>query len=144
MPLSKNPMVFEESQLPPRRRFLRSTIVGAASAIVLPAFGAAREVTPDPPPQGIPSFELDELTVGDLQQGMAAGKFTARSLGERYLGRIDAIDKHGPTVNSVIELNPDALSIADALDGERKAKGARGPLHGIPLLIKDNIDTADR
>jgi amidase len=75
---------------------------------------------------------------------MQSGKFTARSLVEAYTTRIDEIDKAGPRVNAVLELNPDALSIADALDQERKAKGARGPLHGVPVLIKDNIDTADR
>src|SRR6202040_1383451 len=90
------------------------------------------------------SFELSELTIADLQTGLASGKFTARSLTERYLARIEKIDRQGPAVNSVIELNPDALAIADGLDKERKAKGPRGPLHGIPMLIKDNIDTADR
>ena len=98
-------------------------------------------------PASIPEikpFELDEATIADLQAGMASGKFTARSLTEKYLARIDEIDKHGPAVNSVIEVNPDALAIADGLDNERKAKRVRGPLHGIPVLIKDNIDTADR
>src|SRR6185503_12355699 len=66
------------------------------------------------------------------------------SIAEAYLARIDELDRRGPTVNSVIETNPDALAIADALDRERRDKGARGPLHGIPVLIKDNIDTADR
>jgi amidase len=75
---------------------------------------------------------------------MKSGKFTARSLAEKYSARIDEIDKRGPAVNAIIELNPDAFSIADELDHERKAKGPRGPLHGIPVLIKDNIDTADR
>ena len=89
-------------------------------------------------------FELDEITISELQDGMKSGKFTARSLVEKYTSRIDEIDKRGPAVNAMIELNPDALSIAEALDQERKAKGARGPLHGIPVLIKDNIDTADR
>jgi amidase len=89
-------------------------------------------------------FELDEITIAQLQQGMASGEFTARSITEKYLARIDAIDQNGPAIRSVIEINPDALAIAEALDKERKAKGARGPLHGIPVLIKDNIDTADR
>jgi len=75
---------------------------------------------------------------------MKSGKFTARSLVEKYAVRIGEIDKSGPAVNAIIELNPDALAIADALDQERKAKGLRGMLHGIPVLIKDNIDTADR
>src|SRR5436853_937103 len=75
---------------------------------------------------------------------MASGKYTAHSLARKYLDRIDDIDKHGPTINSIIELNPDALSIATELDNERKAKGVRGPLHGIPVVIKDNIDTHDR
>jgi amidase len=96
------------------------------------------------PALAIRPFELEEATVRDLQAGMSSGKFTAHSLAEKYLERIDEIDKHGPGVNTVIELNPDALSIAAALDKERKEKGARGPLHGIPVLIKDNIETADR
>jgi amidase len=75
---------------------------------------------------------------------MSTGKYTARSITQKYLTRIAAIDKKGPTLNSIIELNPDSLKIADELDKERKAKGPRGPLHGIPVLIKDNIDTADR
>ena len=82
--------------------------------------------------------------MAELQDGMKSGKYTARSIAEKYLARIEEIDKHGPALNTVIEVNPDALAIADSLDAERKAKGPRGPLHGIPVLIKDNIDTADR
>lgn len=89
-------------------------------------------------------FEFDEITIAELQDGMKSGKFTARSIAEKYLVRIDAVDKDGPAIRSVIETNPDALANAEALDKERKAKGSRGPLHGIPVLIKDNIDTADR
>ena len=88
--------------------------------------------------------DLDEITIAELQEGMKSGKCTARSVAELYLERIESIDKKGPTVNSIIELNPDALDIADQLDQERKEKGARGPLHGIPVVIKDNISTADR
>jgi amidase len=90
------------------------------------------------------SFDLEEATLADLEKGFASGRFTARAVAEWYLERIDLLDKKGPKVNSVIELNPDALAIADALDRERSSKGARGPLHGVPVLIKDNIDTADR
>src|SRR5947208_11173369 len=75
---------------------------------------------------------------------MKSGRYTARSIAKKYLARIDEIDKRGPAINAVIEINPDALAIADALDKERREKGVRGPLHGIPVLIKDNIDTADR
>jgi amidase len=141
-----------------RRGFLRTTLIGGAAAIspaLHPALAAARSnapgETPAPhsaqaaqPAPEVKSFELDEVTISDLQDGMKSGKFTARSLVEKYSQRIDDIDKHGPTINSVLERNPDALSIADALDRERKSKGPRGPMHGIPVLIKDNIDTADR
>lgn len=92
----------------------------------------------------VPDFELEEITIAELQGGMEAGKFTARSLTELYLKRIEKVDKNGPAVNSVIELNPDAVDIAEQLDRERKAGKIRGPLHGIPVMIKDNIDTADK
>ena len=75
---------------------------------------------------------------------MQSGRESAASLVTKYLARMDAVDKNGPTVNAVIERNPDALRIARELDAERRAKGPRGPLHGIPVLMKDNIDTADR
>ena len=91
-----------------------------------------------------PAFPLEEATAAQLQQWMTSGRYTARQIAQLYLGRIDQIDTQGPRLGSVIEINPDALSIADALDQERAAKGPRGPLHGIPILIKDNIDTADR
>jgi amidase len=85
--------------------------------------------------------DLEEATLTDLQAGMTSGRFTSVSLVEQYSARISTIDKK---INSVIEMNPDAVSIAGALDRERKEKGARGPLHGIPILIKDNIDTGDK
>ena len=88
-------------------------------------------------------FALEEATIATLQQRMAAGQDTARSLAEQYLARIDAIDRRGPTLHSIIETNPDALTIADRLDAERRGGRTRGPLHGIPVLLKDNIATAD-
>src|SRR5258708_29698852 len=91
-----------------------------------------------------PAFPLEEATAAQLQEWMTSGRYTARQVAELYLRRIDEIDRSGPALHAVIELNPDALSIADALDAERKAQGPRGALHGIPVLIKDNIDTADR
>jgi amidase len=89
-------------------------------------------------------FDLEEATIADLQQRMQSGRDTARSLAEKYIARIEAVDRSGPGLHSVLELNPDALAIADRLDAERKGRGARGPLHGVPILIKDNIATADR
>src|SRR5512139_1372432 len=87
---------------------------------------------------------LPEWTITELQEKMESGDLTARRIAELYLGRIEAVDKSGPFINSVIELNPDALEIADTLDAERQAGKIRGPLHGIPILIKDNIDTHDQ
>ena len=87
---------------------------------------------------------IPEWTISELQEKMEPGELTARRLAELYLERISEIDKDGPYINSVIELNPAALEIADTLDTERKEGKTRGPLHGIPILIKDNIDTADR
>src|SRR5438445_179704 len=95
------------------------------------------------PPAAAP-FELEEATIADLQAGMTAGKYTARSLVTAYLQRIEALDRKGPALRSVLEPNPDALAQATALDAERKAKGLRGPLPGIPILVKDNVATRDR
>lgn len=89
-------------------------------------------------------FVIEEATVEQLQAEMTAGRMTSRQLVDHYLLRIEALDRHGPRLNSVIEVNPDARAIADSLDAERAAQKIRGPLHGIPVLIKDNIDTADK
>ena len=127
-----------------RRTFLaRGAAAGAATVV------AARIHSAEPAPlrdrsAGLPAFELDEATVADLQKRMAAGELTARRLTEAYLGRIEALDRRGPTLRSVIETNPEALALAEALDAERARKGPRGPLHGIPVLLKDNVGTADR
>src|SRR5438552_18631538 len=84
---------------------------------------------------------LEELTIAAFQAGLAAGELSVRSVAEAYLARIEAIDRAGPALNAVIELNPEALTIADVLDAELRGRGPRGPLHGVPVLIKDNIDT---
>ena len=126
-----------------RRHFLQSTLIGgAAAALSQPAL--AKSDDPDRDPPRARPFDLDEMSIAQLQSAMAAGKLTAVSLARKYLARIAQIDRRGPKLNSVIELNPDALAIAAALDKERKTKGPRGPLHGIPVLIKDNIATHDR
>ena len=87
---------------------------------------------------------MEELTISQIQEQMASGRLTARSLTEAYLAAIDQLDRHGPMLNAIIEINPDALAIAAALDAEREQSGPRGPLHGIPVVLKDNIDTADK
>jgi amidase len=152
----------EYSKLPPknnslqnnsRRAFLRAGTVATAASAVYPALASARVVDPTLAASVAESsrkddfkkdFELDEITIDGVQAAFQSGQHSSRSLTEKYLARIQEIDKAGPMLNSVIEINPDALQIAEALDRERNAKGARGPLHGIPILIKDNIDTGDR
>ena len=134
---------------PARREFLRASLLGTAAIATAAAKPLVAGDVADARKSvvfagDVPAFELDEITISDLQDGMKSGKYTSRSITEKYLARIDAIDKQGPALNAIIELNPDAPSIADAMDKERKDKGPRGPLHGIPILIKDNIDTADK
>ena len=129
-----------------RRAFLRSSLAGGVAAALSPGMHvqpvAARGRSERLPE--VPGFELEEITIAGLQEGMRSGKYTAREIAEKYLARIEEVDRRGRAVNSVIEVNPEALAIAEASDRERKRKGARGPLHGIPVLIKDNIDTADK
>ena len=132
--------------LPSRRSFLAA---GVAGGVLAAGYRAEAQDGPSgkaisSPANSDPPFELSELSIDDLQRGMESGKFTARSLVEKYLARIEAVDAGGPQLKSVIEVNPDALALADAADNERRAKQVRGPLHGIPVLVKDNIDTADK
>ena len=122
---------------PDRRDFLASVAAAAAATLVSRDMGAS-------PPSAPQADTLAEKSVAELRVLMDRGDLTARRLAQRYLDRIAAMDKKGPAVNAVIELNPDALTIADQRDAERKAGRSRGPLHGIPILIKDNIDSADR
>ena len=131
-----------------RRDFLRaSALAAAATAVEIAPPGrvsgsSSGATAPSSPQQG--AFELEEATIASLQSEMQSGRRTARSIAESYLSRIESVDKGGPAINSVIEVNPDAVGIADERDAEPKAGRVRGPLHGIPVLIKDNIDTADR
>ncbi len=114
------------------RRVLLTTLLLVCVAIV-----AAQ-------PQPSRTFDLQEATLADLQRRMETGQDSARSLVDKYLARIDAIDRRGPALRSILEINPDAVSIAESLDAERRAGRVRGPLHGIPVVIKDNIATHDR
>ena len=127
-----------------RREFIGAGAMGTAAAA---APAACRTEPPQETgvnPPSVAPFELDEVSILDLQRRMDSGEETARSVAGKYLRRIEEIDGRGPALRSVIEVNPEALPIADALDRERRDAGARGPLHGIPILIKDNIDTADQ
>ncbi|HSS50770.1 MAG TPA: amidase [Thermoanaerobaculia bacterium] len=129
-----------------RRDLMRAGAIGGALAVAGPLLPNAAAKTPGPAPAGAPTmpFELEETTIAALQEGMKSGRHTARSIVEAYLGRIEELNLKGPELRAVIETNPEALALADALDAERKAKGPRGPLHGIPVLLKDNIGTHDR
>jgi amidase len=155
LPSKFNPTVNSNSNS--RRNFLRAGVTATLATAAYPALGAARVADSAPAPgprvQNVvqnfernfkKDFELDEIMIDDLQKAFQSSQHSSHSVTEKYLARIAEIDKAGPMVNAVIELNPDALQIADALDQERKSKGPRGPLHGIPMLIKDNIDTSDR
>ena len=128
-----------------RRRLLKTSMIGGVAAASLPSLSfTSKTYRSSKTFFNIEPSDLDEITIADLADGLKSGKYTARSITEHYISQIKKIDKNGPALNSVIELNPDALAIADSLDKELKEKGALGLLHGIPVLIKDNIDTADK
>ena len=128
-----------------RRDFLVTGALGGLATLTGPTMGGVLGHTPTTPHPHVPTpFELEEATIADLQEALRSGQHTARSLAQAYLGRIEELDGRGPMLRSVIETNPEALAIADRLDTERKAGRVRGPLHGIPVLIKDNIATSDR
>ncbi|MEO6670655.1 MAG: amidase [Ferruginibacter sp.] len=131
-----------------RRNFLKN---GSVAGLAITTIGVSscketgsKEIAPAAAAKVTNDFVLDEATIDILQQKMQSGEYSSRSITEMYLKRIDAIDKAGPKLNAVIEINPDALAIAESLDNERKNGRIRGPLHGIPVLIKDNINTGDK
>ncbi|MFL5605239.1 MAG: amidase [Gemmatimonadaceae bacterium] len=136
--------VFRDSPLS-RREFL-GTATTAAVVAGIPSIHSNAESARGRPLSvpAVPAFELEEKTIAELQAGMQSGQYSARSLVAQYIARIDALDRQGPVLRHMLEANPEALPIADMLDAERKAGRVRGPLHGIPILVKDNIDTADR
>jgi amidase len=123
-----------------RRTFFKTTAL-SGSVVALAGVAACTSDSKEPVKPNFSEFELNEITIDELQQKMAVGDFTAESICQKYLDRIKLVD---PVLKSVIEVNPDAIEIARQLDNERKAGKVRGPLHGIPVLIKDNIDTFDK
>ncbi len=131
-----------------RRSFL---VAGASTAVLSASAGGCADAAsvcgvplqPAPSPAA-PHVDLEEATLSDLAARMQRGEVSAADLTERYLARIEAIDRHGPALHAVIEVNPDALALARGLDAERRAGRVRGPLHGVPILVKDNLDTGDR
>jgi amidase len=116
-----------------RREFAELTSLAVAGALV-----------PRLPLRAPQAFALEETTIAQLQDGMKAGRLTSRAITQAYLDRIAALDRQGPSLRAVLETNPDALTIADGLDAERRRGKVRGPLHGIPVIVKDNIDTHDK
>jgi amidase len=123
-----------------RRSFLAAAVTGAAASQTACQYVPA---TPATASTGAADFELDEVSLADLAAGLEHGKWTSERLVQLYLARIDAVDRNGPKLGAVLALNPDAAAIASQLDRERKENRVRGPLHGIPILVKDNIETRD-
>jgi amidase len=125
-----------------RRGFLKGAALAGVASAVGPSLGFAAEAPPAAFASVAPA--LEEATLETLAQRLASGELTARKLTQAYLDRIAALDRQGPELRQVIETNPEALAIADGLDVERRAGRVRGALHGIPVLLKDNVDTADK
>ncbi len=130
-----------------RRTFIRSG-VAAGGLLSVSGYGCS-PAAPGPATDEVAGsgpagpFELEEITISQLRERITSGELSCRAVAEMYLERIEALNTIGPRLHAVLETNPDALQIADALDQELQAQGPRGPLHGIPILLKDNIDTAD-
>jgi len=133
-----------------RRQFLATTTALGAAFLTgcvpneRPATTPANAPCSDTPISTFPGADLEGLSISDLQGRLGNGQETSRSLVEKYIARIEAMNFRGPELRAVLELNPEAMDIAEKLDQERTAKGPRSALHGIPILLKDNIDTADK
>jgi len=130
-----------------RRDFLATTTLAGVVSVLSESCNTAQTNTNTAAATPTPfadHFELNEVSISELQQKIKGNQYNAQELVKTYLERIDQIDKKGPAINSIIEVNPDAMDIARKLDEELKAGKSRGPLHGVPVVIKDNIDTADK
>ena len=128
---------------PSKQRLHRRAFLGAVAGSAAGLGQGCGTRQPVPEPSGAVESTLSEVSVAELRAGLESGRWTARTVCEACLERIDAIDAGGPALNSVIEVNPDALADAEALDRERRAGSVRSPLHGIPVVLKDNVATAD-
>ena len=127
-----------------RRAFLKAGALGSVTGIAANGLHAGGTGEGGFPALSLPPFDLEDVSVTTLQERMASGAETSRSITEKYLARIEAIDRAGPALRQVLETNPDALAVAAERDAERRSGRVRGALHGVPILLKDNIGTADR
>jgi len=127
-----------------RRNFFKTAALVSGTLAVAPLNSCVQPPVKNSVPEDYSAFELNEVTIAQLQSKMSSGALTSEEITWKYLDRIERIDKSGSQLRAVIEVNPDAIDIARKLDAERKSGKIRGPLHGIPVLIKDNIDTGDR
>jgi len=127
-----------------RRNFFKTAALGGSTLALAPLSSCVQQTVSTSAPEDYSAFELNEVSIAQLQEKMSSGTLTSAEITQKYLDRIDRIDKNGPELRAVIELNPEALKIARQMDEERKSGKVRGSLHGIPVLIKDNIDTGDQ
>lgn len=127
-----------------RRNFFKTAALGGGTLALAPLGSCIQPVTKAESPVNYADFELNELSISQLQEQMSSGKMSSEEITRNYLDRIEQIDKKGPELRAVIEINPEAIAIAQKMDVERMVGKIRGPLHGIPVLIKDNIDTGDQ
>jgi amidase len=127
-----------------RRNFFKTAALGGGTLAFTPLSSCVQSTSTDKTQPNYVDFELNEVTIAELQEKMSSGKLTSEEITKKYLDRIDLINTNGPELRAVIEINPEALEIAKQMDAERKSGKVRGPMHGIPILIKDNIDTGDQ
>jgi amidase len=127
-----------------RRNFFKAAALGGGSLALAPLSSCVQSTPTEKTEPNYIDFELNEVTIAELQEKMSSGKLTSEEITKKYIDRIDRINMNGPELRAVIESNPEALLIARQMDAERKSGKVRGPMHGIPILIKDNIDTGDQ
>ncbi len=127
-----------------RRNFFKTAAIAGGTMVIAPLSSCVQSTPIDKTQPNYNDFELNEVTIAELQEKMSSGKLTSEEITRKYLTRIDQLNTTGPELRAVIEINPEALAIARQMDEDRKSGRIRSALHGIPVLIKDNIDTGDR